>query len=127
MAMAGTFFLLGTLYCLLQVLIDFLLKLETLCLRVFRLAACIIMVVSTMVFVAPKPWMDRRAALDISAAFEILTFIAYLLFFASHHVNFRHLDVTVAVSDVRASSEARPGEQEMSAVEVFEGAGAEGA
>uniref|UniRef100_A0A7S3D4B0 Uncharacterized protein n=1 Tax=Palpitomonas bilix TaxID=652834 RepID=A0A7S3D4B0_9EUKA len=77
--------------------------------------------------VAPKPWMDRRAALDISAAFEILTFIAYLLFFASHHVNFRHLDVTVAVSDVRASSEARPGEQEMSAVEVFEGAGAEGA
>jgi len=53
------------------------------------------------VVVAPKPGVEKAIANQLSAGFEILTFILYMVFFATYHVNFRHLDISLAMDDVR--------------------------
>eukprot|EP00297_Palpitomonas_bilix_P009801 CAMPEP_0113867804 /NCGR_PEP_ID=MMETSP0780_2-20120614/626_1 /TAXON_ID=652834 /ORGANISM="Palpitomonas bilix" /LENGTH=283 /DNA_ID=CAMNT_0000852795 /DNA_START=102 /DNA_END=953 /DNA_ORIENTATION=+ /assembly_acc=CAM_ASM_000599 len=101
LAMAGLFFLLGTLYCCLQTAIDLIMKLESKRVRLTRLLVCSFMIISTIVLVAPKPGVEKAIANQLSAGFEILTFILYMVFFATYHVNFRHLDISLAMDDVR--------------------------
>jgi len=111
LSMAGLFFGGGTLYILLHVYLDIALQLESKCLRTLRLMQGIVLIFTTaltLVFnrIHVKDADEARVFIQISAGFEISTFLIYLSYFMSHHANFKKLDISLRADDMYPSHPA---------------------